>query len=190
MMKLEIYYWDKPGKKNTDETIDLALKRARQLKIKNIVVASCSGATTKGLLTKTKNMNIVSVTHQAGFYKPGKCELNKETEEFLRKKGVAVYTGTHFFGGFGRAIRFRFGGLEPDELAANTLRILGEGVKVCVEITIMALDAGLIPHNTEIIAIAGSGEGADTAIVCVPTHGKDFFSFEIREIICKPRVRE
>jgi hypothetical protein len=188
-MKYEISYWNKPGKRNTDKTIDLALKRAKQLKIKYFVVASCSGATTKKLLKKGKNIKIVSVSHHAGFYKPGKCEMNKKTEEFLRKKGVAVYTGTHFFGGLGRAIRFKFGGLEPEELVANTLRIFGEGVKVAIEIAIMALDAGLIPYNKEIISIGGTGEGADAAIVCVPRHGKDFFSFEVREIICKPRIR-
>jgi hypothetical protein len=188
-MKKEIFYWDKPGKKNTVKTIDVALKRARALKIKNFVVASCSGATTKKLLKKAKNIKIVSVSHQAGFYKPGKCEMNTQTEEFLRKKGVFVYTGTHFFGGFGRAIRFKFGGLEPEELAANTLRIFGEGVKVCVEITIMAIDAGLLPYNKEIIALGGTGEGVDTALVCLPKHGKDFFSFDVREVICKPRIK-
>ena len=188
-MKYEISYWNKPGKRNTNKTIDLAIKRAKQSKIKYFVVASCSGATTKKLLKKGKNIKIVSVSHQAGFYKPGKCEMNKKTEEFLRKKGVAVYTGTHFFGGLGRAIRFKFGGLEPEELVANTLRIFGEGVKVTIEIAIMALDAGLIPYNKEIISIGGTGEGADAAIVCIPRHGKDFFSFEVREIICKPRIR-
>ena len=188
-MRCDVYYWNKPGKKNTNQTIDLALKRARQLRIKYFVVASCSGATTKKLLKKAININIISVSHQAGFYKPGQCEMSKKTEIFLKRKGVSVYTGTHFFGGFGRAIRLKFAGLAPEELAANTLRIFGEGVKVAIEISIMALDAGLIPYDKEIISIGGTGEGADTAIVCLPRHGKDFFSFEIREIICKPRRR-
>ena len=188
-MKSEIHYWDKPGKQNIDKTLTLALKRAKQLKIKNIIVASCSGMTAKKLLEKEKKINIVSVSHQSGFYKPGQCELSKKTKEFLEKKGVAVYTGTHFFGGLGRAVRFKFGGLEVEELAANTLRIFGEGAKVAVEISIMALDAGLIPYDKEIIAIGGTGQGVDTAIVCLPRHGKDFFAFEVREIICKPRIR-
>jgi hypothetical protein len=63
-------------------------------------------------------------------------------------------------------------------------------MKVAVEIAIMALDAGLIPYGKEIIAIAGTGQGADTAVVCLPAHGKDFFSFELREIICKPRLKK
>ncbi len=188
-MKSDIHYWSEPGKQNTDKTLMLALKRARQLKIQNIVVASCSGITTKKLLEKTKDEKIVSVSHQAGFYKPGKCELTKKAKEFLEKKGVIVYTGTHFFGGIGRAVRLKFGGLEIDELVANTLRIFGQGTKVAIEILIMALDAGLIPYNKEIVAIGGTDEGVDTAVVCVPRHGKDFFSFEVREIICKPRTR-
>ncbi len=188
-MRLDIFYWARPGKGNTDATIDLALNRAQQLKIKHVVIASCSGWTTKKLLKKGKKIKIVSVAHESGFYKAGTCEMNKKTEAFLRKHGVQVYTGTHFLGGFDRAIRFKFGGVAPAELAAHTLRIFGQGIKVAVEIAIMALDAGLLPYNREIVSIGGSGEGADTAIVCLPRHGKDFFSFEVREIICKPRKR-
>jgi len=188
-MKTEVLYWNRAGKKNTQGTVDVALRRAQELNIKNIVVASCTGYTTKILLKKAKGIRIVSVTHHTGFEKPGFNEMDKKTMDYLRKKGVSIYIGTHFFGGFGRAIRFKFGGLEPEEIAANTLRIFGEGVKVAIEISVMALDAGLIPYNKEIIAIGGTGEGADTAIVCLPRHGRDFFSFEIREIVCKPRVR-
>jgi hypothetical protein len=189
-MQSEITYWAKPGKQNTEDTIRLALRRAQQLKIRNCVVASCSGWTTKKLLSKKKNIHIVSIAHEAGFYKPGVCEMTKKTADFLMKRDVSVLTATHFLGGFGRAIRFKFGGIEPAELAANTLRIFGQGIKVCVEIAIMALDAGLIPYGKEIIAIGGTGKGADTAIVCLPTHGKDFFSFDVREIICKPHQRK
>ncbi|NLZ38638.1 MAG: hypothetical protein GX893_03415, partial [Firmicutes bacterium] len=64
----------------------------------------------------------------------------------------------------------------------------GQGVKVSVEIAVMALDAGLIPYGEDIIAIGGSGRGADTAIVVQPAHAKDFFAGKIREIICKPSV--
>ncbi len=188
-MKLDIYYWERPGKKNTEQTIELAIKRAQELKIKHFIVASCSGWTTRQLLKKGKNINIVSVSHEAGFREDGKCEMTRKTEQFLRRKGVHVYTGTHFLGGFDRSIRFKFGGIGPAELAANTLRIFGQGIKVAIEIAIMALDAGMIPFNKEVVSIGGAGQGADTAIVCLPKHGKHFFSFEVREIICKPRSK-
>ncbi|MGB9721716.1 MAG: pyruvate kinase alpha/beta domain-containing protein [bacterium] len=188
-MRKDITYFDKPGKINTKKTIELALKRADELNIEHFVIATCTGYSAKVLLQKAKNKKIIAVTHQAGFAKPGEMEIKPETIDYLKKKGMKVYTGTHFFGGFGRAIRFKFGGLEPEEIAANTLRIFGEGIKVGVEIAIMALDAGLIPYNKEIISIGGTGSGVDTAIVCVPRHGKDFFNFEVREIVCKPRRR-
>ena len=189
-MKCETIYSDRPGAANTGPIIEAALKRAAELNIDHIVVASCSGRTAMMLREKAKGTRIVCVTHQAGFREPGKCEMPDGTRDELTAAGVRVYTGTHFFGGAGRAVRMKFGGLEVDELCANTLRILGQGVKVCVEITIMALDAGLIPHGREVIAIAGSGSGADTAIVCLPAHGKDLFDFEVREIIGKPRTHQ
>jgi hypothetical protein len=73
------------------------------------------------------------------------------------------------------------------ELIAHALRRLGEGTKVCVEITMMAADAGLIPVDKDIIAIAGSGRGADTALLIKPANASRFFDLKIREIIAKPR---
>ena len=51
----------------------------------------------------------------------------------------------------------------------------------------MALDAGLVPYGEEIIAVAGSGTGADTALVITPAHSNNFFDTKVKEIICKPR---
>jgi hypothetical protein len=80
--------------------------------------------------------------------------------------------------------------IEPLELIADALRIFGDGAKVCAEIVIMAADAGLIPIDKQVIAIAGSSSGADTALVVSPAHANNFFKLTVREIICKPVVRE
>ncbi|MEO0082895.1 MAG: pyruvate kinase alpha/beta domain-containing protein [candidate division WOR-3 bacterium] len=189
-MKYEVRttYFKKPGKINTIETLKLALQRAKELKIKDIVLASSKGWTAKQI-TKMDiaGLNVVCVTHHAGFEKPGQVELTDETKKFLEAKGIKVFRGTHFFSGVARAMRMEFGGVYTGEIVANTYRTLGEGMKVCVEIAIMALDAGLIPFGKEIIAIAGTGTGADTAIVLYPAYGRRFFDTQIAEIICKPR---
>ncbi len=52
----------------------------------------------------------------------------------------------------------------------------------------MAADAGLLDMRREAIAVGGTGEGADTAIVVKPAYTRTFRKFEIREIIGKPRV--
>ena len=60
---------------------------------------------------------------------------------------------------------------------------------MAVEISVMAADAGLVPTNREIIAVGGSGSGADSAIVLKAAHMNNFFDLEVREIIVKLRQR-
>jgi hypothetical protein len=47
----------------------------------------------------------------------------------------------------------------------------------------------MIPMGRDIIAIAGSGRGADTAVVLKPAHQSEMFDLCVREIIAKPRTR-
>ena len=51
----------------------------------------------------------------------------------------------------------------------------------------MAADAGLVKAGTEIIAIAGTATGADSATVIRASNTHTFFDSRILEIICKPR---
>ena len=90
-------------------------------------------------------------------------------------------------GGIDRACRFKNQGLYPGEIVAHSLRILGQGLKVCVEIAAMATDAGLLPYGEEVVAVGGSGRGADTVCVLLPAHGHDLFACQVREILCMPR---
>jgi hypothetical protein len=91
-------------------------------------------------------------------------------------------------GGIGRAVRKKLGTYEVEEIIAYALRIFGEGMKVVAEISVMAADAGLIRTDEEVIAIAGTGRGADTAVVLRPAHAQQFFDLRILEVLCKPRL--
>lgn len=180
-------YFDRAGRHNTSETLKLALSYAQQLKIRNIVIASTTGSTALKLCRWAQDaFKIICVTHQSGFAQPGKSELSPSIERKLTASGVVVLRTTHLFGGVDRAIRRQFGGLGPPEIIANTYRTFGEGTKVAVEIAVMALDAGLVPYGKDIISIAGSSRGADTALVIRPAHSHQFFDTRIRQIICKP----
>jgi len=66
------------------------------------------------------------------------------------------------------------------------LRIFGEGMKVVCEITLMAADAGWIRTDEPVLAIAGTGHGADTAAILRPANAQDFFDLRVNEILCKP----
>ena len=59
-------------------------------------------------------------------------------------------------------------------------------MKVCVEIAVMAADAGLVPTDRDVLCVGGTGSGADTAVVLRPAHMNRFFDLRIREVLCKP----
>ena len=75
----------------------------------------------------------------------------------------------------------------PVEVAAHALRLLGQGMKVCVEISMMAADAGLVELHEPIVAVAGTGHGADTAVVIRPAPTAEFLDSKVDRIICMPR---
>jgi hypothetical protein len=170
-------------------TLKTALERARELRIKHLVVASTSGRTALELAKMLPaNLEAVCVTHHAGFREFGRNELPDSAENRLAERGIPVLRTTHLLAGVERTIRLKFGGLGPAETIAFTYRTLGEGTKVAVEIAVMALDAGLIPYGKDIIAIAGTGSGADTALVVRPAHSRQFFETQVREVIVKPWI--
>lgn len=181
-------YWDKPGPQNTTDTINLAIKRGQELGLRHLVVASCTGDTARRLVDR--GFDLTCVTHHVGFSGPGQDEMRAETRQELTGLGVKVLTSTHLLAGVDRAVRNHFGGVYPAEIIAQTLRMFGQGVKVAIEIATMAKDAGMIPHDTEVISIAGTGTGADAAVVVLPAHSNYFWETQVREIICMPRIKK
>ena len=186
--EVQIVYFDSPGSANTDETLRLARARAEGLGIKSIVVASTTGDTGVKAAQEFKGYKVVVVTHAAGFKSPDTQELTSENRERIEELDAEIFTGTHALGGIARATRKSFGTHILEDFMADTLRMLGHGMKVAIEISLMAADAGLVTTDEEIIAIAGAAAGADTAIVVGPAYAHDAFSLRVKEIICKPRL--
>ena len=180
-------YFDSAGRHNTDVVLKLAKEYAKAEGISDIVVASTIGETGAKAAQMFKGFNVVVVTHHVGFRELGVNELKEEFRQQISGNGAKILTATHALSSAERAVRKRFGTLQPLELIANALRLMGEGTKVCVEIVIMAADAGLIPVDKDVIAIGGTGRGADTAMVIKPANASKFFNMKIREIIAKPR---
>lgn len=69
---------------------------------------------------------------------------------------------------------------------ANLLRAFGQGTKVCIEIIMMACDGGCVDIGEKVIAVAGTGSGADTAVLATAAPSTKITSLRIHEIICKP----
>ena len=187
-IRREVTYFSQPGPQNTDEVLRLARKRAEELGIRDIVVASTSGETGVKASEVFKGFNLVVVSHSTGFKKPGEQRMSEENRRRIIENGGKVITGTEVFLGVGRAIRDKFGTAYPTEIMAQTLRLFGQGTKVAVEITAMAADAGLIPVDRDVIAIGGTRSGADTALVIKPANSLRIFDMVVREVIAKPRA--
>jgi hypothetical protein len=182
----KVAYFQTAGKQNTDALLKIVKEYVEREGIKNIVIASTTGETGAEASKIFKGYNLVVVTHCFGFQKPGETELKEDFKEEILRNGAKIFTGTHALSSVERAIRKDFGTVQPLEIIANTLRLMGEGTKVCVEITLMAADAGLIPVDRDVVAIAGTGRGADTALRIKPANTGRFFDLKIREIIAKP----
>jgi len=187
MTETQSVYFVETGSKNTEKTLEVAKKRAEELGIKTIVVASTSGETGVKAVKAFTNHKVVVVTHTAGLKAPDVQELTPQNRAEISEKGGFILTATHAFGGVGRAVRRKFNTYQVDEIISQTLKVFGQGTKVACEIALMAADAGLIRTDEEVISIGGTASGADTALVIKPAHTHDFFELKVKEVLCKPR---
>ena len=194
-MERPIIYFDDVGKENTDAIVKVAAERAEELGIKSIVLSSTEGFTALKMAeaVKGKDVKIVAVSHQYGLREDGKWEMNEDNMKKLQEMGVVVTTQSHMFSGVERAIQKRLGGASRTDVISDTLRaVFGKGFKVALEVVMMAADSGHIPvsQDTEIIAIGGTRQGADVALVVRPAHSQNFFNMQVREILAMPRAKE
>ena len=185
-MKYQTLYFEKAGPENTEETLKLVKEWSDMLDIKTILVATTSGKTGVKAVELLKNHNVVVVTHSTGFREENEQELTPENKNSIEVLGGKILTCQHALAGISRAVRFKFNTYEIDEIIANTLRLLGQGLKVAVEIVLMAADAGFIRTASDVIAIGGTNEGADTAAVIKPANVSRFFDLKVRGVLCKP----
>jgi len=185
-------YFDSPGPENSGDTIRIAVSEAKKRQISHIVAASNTGATVFALAEEARKQGyegkLICVTHVYGFKENGKNELSEEKRLELENNGIRVCTTAHALSGAERGLSRKFQGVYPVEIIAHTLRMFGQGMKVCVEISVMALDGGFIPWGNPIIALGGSGRGADTASVLTPGYSSAIMDTKIHEILCKPRL--
>lgn len=189
MAKQEILYCDRPGPSNTDAVAETVRARCAALGIEHVVVASNSGATAIRFADALKDTSVklIAVTSHVGFHGDDTVDMVPENRRVLEDRGVTIVTAAHALSGVGRSISNTFGGTTPVEIVAHTLRRFGQGIKVTVEIAVMAADAGAIPTDREVIAVGGSGKGADAAVVIKPAHMNTLFDLEIREILAMVR---
>ncbi len=186
-MELPLLLFPRPGRKNTDATLRAAKRRADELKLDTVIVATSTGRTALKAAEVFAGHKIIAVTLQAGRWKVYVPPDPKLVEK-LRSAGARVLTCTHaLIGNVGTALKDELGLTTALDVIGHTYYTFGQGMKVAVEIVVMAADAGLLEKKKEVVSIAGTGEGADTAIIVRPAYSTAFFDLRVREILAMPR---
>jgi len=182
----KIVYFEKTGPENTEAALRIAKRRAEELGIQKILVASTTGSVAVKALEVLKGLRVIFVSHSTGFTEPNVQRFTEENRKIVESKGGIILTATHVFAGLSRALRNKTNTVAVGDLVAETLRIFGHGTKVACEISMMAADAGLVRTDENIISVGGTSKGADTALVITPVTSQNFFDLKIKEILCKP----
>jgi len=198
----KVVYYSNPGKEHTEETLRVALGAARERGIETVLVSSTTGYTAEKAaeLFKGSELRLVVVTHQTGYREPGVQLFPEDLRERLIKQGIHVVTCTDVLTGtvdvgMSRQRPPKTGQLDArlpyilpptNVVIANTLRLFSQGVKVCAEIAMMAVDSNAVPSGEKVVSVAGSHAGADTAMVLTATESGRIRDMQLHEILCKP----
>jgi uncharacterized protein len=181
-MEEKITYFEQFGKENTETTLKLALERAKARGIKKIVLASTRGDTAQLAAERWagSGIKIIVIPHQYGFMHEPNQFFPEALKAKLEAQGHKVHFGSMLFHSED------FLGTNASRALANMLRTFCQGMKVCVEIALMAADAGEIMTGENAVVVAGTGRGADTAVVVQAASSNHLGDLHITEIICKP----
>ena len=175
---------------NTTKTLTIAAEEAIRLGAP-MLVATTSGETAIEALRVARNKGIATekliiISSVYGSRGPDDNGMKDEYKTTLSDAKVRIVTAAHVLSGAERAMSTKFRGVYPAEIIAHTLRMFSQGTKVAVEISAMALDAGAIRHGTPVVAVGGTGRGADTAVILTPAYTQDILATKIHDILCKP----
>jgi len=211
--------FERPGPVNTDDVIEIA--KAASSKYEYMVVASITGDCALQTAERIKNKTMICVTCPQGMnwevdhmdtgpfaaipelariksewaaqgLSKVPMQITAENREQLDKLNVKIVQGTIPFFGPSFSIRVHLHHLTELDMMAKTLELISTGTLVCLECVLMAVDAGAIPEGEEVLALAGTERGLDTAWIIRssasanlfhPTKGARFI-----ELLAKPGV--
>lgn len=181
--------FEKAGQQNAEETLRIALARAKELDCP-IVISSTMGTTALTLLDLAEELGftgpVVIVRGVSNKYKNGVNLMDAEVKKQIEARGATVVTAGHALSVGERGISAKFKGISPLEIMAETLRTMGQGTKVSFEVSIMALEADAIPYGKPVVACGGTHRGVDTAMVITPAYSANILETVVHEFLCKP----
>jgi hypothetical protein len=196
-----IYYFQEYGEKNTPVVIEAVAQRLEAGDLQTVVVASSTGKTAIELAEGIKGrarVLCVSDPPWAVRQFPESPGISQENRTQLEALGVEVIDDVPYasMAYSWKASENVYGALDLLVVAFDAFRLVGgNGLKVAIEVGLMATNAGKLPPGEEVIAVGGTGRGADVAIVLKTAFSCDIFARdpekrpEVREILAMPRTK-
>jgi hypothetical protein len=211
--------FERPGPSNTDEVIEIV--KAASPKYEYLVVASITGDCALKVAERIRNKVIICVTCpqgmnwevdkmdegpfftipeleqiRTGWIKQGLTRVSmgitQENRQQLDKLNVRIVQGTIPFFGPTFSIRVHLHQVTGLDLMAKTLELISTGTLVCLECVLMSVDAGVIPEGQEVLALAGTERGLDTAWVIRSSASANLFhptkGVRFIELLAKPGI--
>lgn len=195
VLKRSVVYFEKPGFSNTDSVIEVVKERLRLGDVKVVVVPVTTGRTAERFSRELgKKAEVITITEDEvtsackRIAYSDKGNLKKLVQNRLegalktdsrRRREVFDMTLLPFCGDMWDVIK-------------EILYAFGQGMKVAVEVSVVAVEILKVKPFSKIVAVGGTGEGADTAIVARTSSQKEAFGkkpekrLSIQEIIAMP----
>lgn len=178
MTKRLVRFFESPGEGNTDEVIRTVVNRAEEGDIEAVVVASVSGKTSvkvaEQLRKRGLRMKVICVSGPPSWKKYAQYRFPLIEEEMWRKmdaSGIRVINDVEepfkpiTFRNWWEKKTVEVLRPESDLFWMSLICVGGHGFRTAVEVVFMAEEAKVINAGDMVMSIAGTGTGADTAIV-------------------------
>ena len=195
MVKRQVYYFDEPGEGNSQLVIEAVSQRLEAGGVNKVIVASTSGETAaqfaRSLKGKAELICVSEAPYRREWGEEWPC-LKREFRQELERFGAVIIDRAPYVFHSSVSEAARWSAAFSERLVRETLYCFGQGMKVAVEVALLAVSCGYVTPYEDVIGVGGSGKGADTAIVLRATYPACLFDkdptkrLEIKEIIAMP----
>lgn len=201
-----VHFFENSGEANTHDVIEAVVKRVEEGDIEATVVASISGRTAiqvaGHLEERGLKIRVVCVSGPPSWEKYPEYEfpLIKERErKKLNEMGVQVVDSVEepfkpiTFRNWWERETIEIPRPESDLFWMTLICVGGHGLRTAVEVIFMAVEAGVIKVGERVIGVAGTGAGADSAVVMKASRFEDAVGpdpvkrLKIEEILAMPK---
>jgi hypothetical protein len=171
-----ITYFKTSGRQNTEELAQIVAERVKRGGVDAVAVATTSGSSALTIARAVpEGIPVYAVNFQSAYtdrHPQPDSDIRKEAEGlgvvFMPEEPVVRYLKD-------------ITGHSPD-----SLRRMGQGMKVAVEVIMQAVEVGHIQSGATAIGIGGTSRGSDVAIVAKAAGPDELSRFWVSEILAKP----